>query len=98
MYILNDLWQGNITPSERYIRSGTEYQKPLHELSGEINGFINTLPSEKQVHYEKLTALQYKLNSISEQDAFIVGFRLGAKMIIDVMTDYKGQFKTPANI
>lgn len=49
---------------------------------------------EKQKSYEKLEELQYKLFNISEQDAFIVGFRLGARIILDVIGEYKGQFRT----
>ena len=98
MYILNDLWQGNITPNERYIRSDSDYQKTLHELNSEIEQFINSLSPENQEYFDKLTTIQFKLNSISEEDAFIVGFRLGARMILDVINDYKGQFKTPADM
>ena len=30
--------------------------------------------------------------SISEEEAFIQGFRIGAGMLLDVIEDYKGQF------
>jgi hypothetical protein len=29
---------------------------------------------------------------LSEEDIFIYGFRMGAKMILDVVGDHKGQF------
>ncbi len=29
---------------------------------------------------------------MGEEDAFIYGFRLGARMIMDVVGEYKGQF------
>jgi hypothetical protein len=32
------------------------------------------------------------MTMLSEEDSFIYGFRLGARMILDVIGDYKGQF------
>ena len=51
MYILNDLWNGSITPNERYIRSGSEYQKTAEEYCKEIELFIKDLSPEKRRHY-----------------------------------------------
>ena len=98
MYILNDLWYGNITPNERYIRSHSEYQQISHQFTEELDLFIKDLSPEKRKQCDELERLQLKLISISEEDTFIVGFRLGARMILDIIGDYKGQFKTHADI
>ena len=96
MYVLNNLWQGNISPNERYICSNTEYQRLFHKFCKESEVFTKDLPPEKQSHYEELQNLQLKLFDISEQDTFIVGFRLGAQIVLDIVGDYKRQFRTPA--
>ena len=97
MYILEDLWNGKIRPDEKYARADTEYKRVLHELCEETDAFFEDLSKEKQQYYEKLEMLQYKLFNMSEQDSFIIGFRLGARMILDVVGEYKGQFMTPSD-
>ena len=97
MYILNDLWSGNIMPGERYMRSNSEYKQISHKFSEELELFMKDLSSEKRKHYEILENLQLQLIEISEEDTFIVGFRMGARMMLDVISDYKGQFKNPSD-
>jgi hypothetical protein len=36
--------------------------------------------------------LKHDMNMLSEEDIFIYGFRMGARMILDVVGDHKGQF------
>lgn len=98
MYILNDLWHRKITPSERFIRPDSEYLRILHKFSEETDALAKDLPPEKQKLCSELEDLQLKLISISEEDTFIKGFRLGARMILDIIGDYKGQFKTPSEM
>lgn len=98
MYILNDLWYGNITPSERYIRSGSEYQTLSDELSVKLTAFVKELSHDSREQYEIIEKLRAKLNFISEGDSFILGFRLGARMILDVIGEYDGQFEYPVDI
>ena len=98
MYILEDLWNGKITPSERYICSDSEYHRILHKLCEETDVFLKDLSKEKQQQYEELEKMQFKLFNISEQDTFVVGFRFGARIILDVVGEYKGQFMTPSDV
>ena len=98
MYILNDLWHGNITPCERYIRSGSEYQQVSQQFCDAIEMLREDLSPEKLKQWDVVENLQLQLIDMSEEDTFIVGFRLGARMILDIIGEYKGQFKTPAEI
>ncbi len=94
MYMLKDLWHGNISPSERYICDNSEYKRISNQFYEEVKKFLSDMTPEKEDHYDKLEDLQFKLFDTSEQETFIVGFRLGARMILDVIGEYKGQFKT----
>lgn len=98
MYILNDLWHGNITPHERYIRSGTEYQKLSDELSEKLTAFVKNLSADSRKQYEAIEDIRAKLNFISEEAIFITGFRLGARIVMDVIGEYDGQFAYPADV
>ena len=98
MYVLKDLWHGNVSPSERFIRSESEYQQTSYKLCKELDLFYNQLSPEQKKQYDELEKLQFELINISEEDTFIVGFRLGARMILDVVGEYKGQFKSSAEM
>ncbi len=94
MYVLSDLWYGNITPCERFICSDSEYNKLFHQLCSETELFLSDLSPEKKKHYGELEDLQFRVMKISEEDTFIEGFRMGARMILDVVGEHKRQFKS----
>ena len=94
MFVLEKLWREGLSPGERYIRPNSEYKKTLGKESDEIDRLLSHLPPEGQQIFKNYYEIQSKLMSISEEDAFIRGFRLGAIIILDIVGDYKGQFRT----
>ena len=51
-------------------------------------GMLREILSDEQKELlEKLTVCMTDISSISERDMFIAGFRLGMKMMMDVMKD-----------
>ena len=95
MYMLDKLWRGQISPSERFLRSGTEYKKLSKELCDALDRFSEMLPKEAKSQLDQIDRLQLSMLSISEEDAFIVGFRMGARTILDIINDYRGPFTSP---
>lgn len=95
MYILNDLWHGNISPCEKFICSDSEYMKLFTKYVKDAEQIRKALSPEKQEKYDEIEELRLKLTDISEQDSFIVGFRLGARLILDIVGEYKRQFSSP---
>ena len=64
-----------------------EYQK-LKALATQNEELLReTLSDEQKELLEKLTENITDISSISERDMFITGFRLGVKLMIDVMSD-----------
>ena len=64
-----------------------EYQK-LKALATQNEDLLReTLSDEQKELLEKLTENITDISSISERDMFITGFRLGVKLMIDVMKD-----------
>ena len=45
------------------------------------------LSEDAKVVFEKLKDTQDELSSISERDSFVLGFRLGARFMLEVMED-----------
>ena len=85
MNTLQDLYYGRISPYEMSISTAPEYQK-LKALADKNEDLLReTLSDEQKELLEKLTECITDISSISERDMFIAGFRLGVKLMIDVM-------------
>ena len=87
MKIIEDLYYGRISPYEMSISTTPEYQK-LKTLSDRNEDLLRELLSDEQKELlEKLIETVTDISSISERDMFMAGFRLGVKLMIDVMQD-----------
>ena len=87
MKIIEDLYYGHISPYEMSISAAPEYQK-LKALADRNEDLLRESLSEKQKELlDKLIESVTDISSISERDMFINGFRLGMKLMIDVMKD-----------
>ena len=53
------------------------------------------LSPEARERLEAINDLTSDLSVMANEDYFIYGFRLGARMILDIIGDYKGQFCSP---
>ena len=91
MYLLKDLWYGNVTPGERFGRRGSEYMKLTEEANEMMERLIAELTPEGAKLLEELLDKQIVLHSIAEEDTFVRGVRIGAQFILDVVGDYKSQ-------
>ena len=92
MYLLDKLWRGDIAPSERFVRKNSEYSQVAKRFCDEIETFLSDLSPEAKKQMEIVDSLRAEMNYLHEEDIFIYGFRMGARMILDVVGDYKGQF------
>ena len=87
MDTIQDLYYGRISPYEMSISTAPEYQK-LKALANRNEDLLReSLSDEQKELLDKLTECITDISSISERDMFIAGFRLGMKLIIDVMKD-----------
>ena len=94
MYILEDLWNGNITPSERMIRTGSQYAQLQKQLVAAEEDFRKELSPEGKAAYDTFCRKQAELSEISECDCFIRGVRVGARLLLDIVADYPSQTPT----
>ena len=88
MQILSDLWFGNIAPHERPIPPSREYRQMLKTLSGLGEQIRETVSPEQKKLLDKYEKIYTTVISINEEDAFIVGFRLGAQIILEVLGNH----------
>lgn len=88
MYVLEELWNGNVDPSERCFREGSQYAALMHEGTELESAFYKELSAEGKKAYNAHYENQMKLLWISEQDAYIRGVRFGARFMLDVVGEY----------
>ena len=87
MKIIEDLYYGRISPYEMSISAAPEYQK-LRALADRNEDLLrDSLSYEQKLLLDKLIESVTDISSISERDMFIAGFRLGMKLMMDVMKD-----------
>ena len=94
MYILEELWNGNITPSERVIRTGSQYAQLQKQLVAAEEDFRKELSPAGKAAYDTFCRKQAELSEISECDCFIRGVRIGARLLLDIVADYPSQTPT----
>ncbi len=92
MYFIAKLWEGKISPSQKAIRKDSDYHKILHKITCASSAFEEGLDENTKVRFREIEQAQAKLNGIENEETFIEGFRLGARMVLDVLNEYKGQF------
>ena len=91
MYILEDLWNGNVAPSERFIRSGSPYAELQKQMVAAEDAFRKELSPEGKQAYEEFCRKQAGMAEIAECDSFIRGVRFGARFLLDVIGEYDSQ-------
>lgn len=96
MYVLEKLWRGEISPMERCIRRGSQYQQASTAFCERLDQLLSELPSDTRKQLEALSDLKSDISLMENEDFFIYGFRLGAGMVLDVIGDYQGAFREMA--
>ena len=87
MKIIEDLYYGRISPYEMSISATPEYQK-LKSIADRNEDLLRkSLSDEQKLLLDKLIESVTDISSISERDMFIAGFRLGVKLMNDIMKD-----------
>ena len=93
MYVLKELWRGEISPTDRRVRQGSEYQQTAKEVREKMGELLETLSPAARERLEAINDLKSDLSVMANEDYFLYGFRLGARMILDIIGDYEGQFE-----
>ena len=89
MFFLHDLWMGRISPIERSVQKGSEFDNLLSESAQLESDFCHGLTKDQRSAYEELYDKQIRMMAISEEECFIEGFQMGARVILDVLVNYR---------
>ncbi len=92
MSILEEFYYGNINPSSKFVKKGSEYQKLNKELIDISDKLTATLNDEEMQLYEKIEDIIYELEHISEKEYYIDGFCTATQLILDIMNFRSANF------
>ena len=95
MLVLEQLWRGNISPADRFVKRGSEYQRISTAYCELIDKLLEGFQPEAKEQWEASEELRRQMTTTEQEDAFVCGFRLGARTMLDVVGEYNGRFYTP---
>lgn len=87
MQVLEDLYLGDIHPNERTFKLNTQYAKALDELVKAGDALTDGLTEEQKERFENYMTAQREINVLTDCETFCIAFKLGAKIMLDVLTE-----------
>ena len=87
---LEDLYYGNITPYVRQIRSGTSLMKAMEQSQECEEQLAKLLDGEAHSLLLRLINAENEIGSTLALENFILGFRLGARLILEALDEDDG--------
>ena len=87
MSILEDLWFDNLVVQYGEIRKGSEQEKALAISVKCDETFRGTLTEKQKEQFALCGERRNELLTVFEKEAFIRGFKLGARMATEVLSD-----------
>ena len=84
--IINELWHGNIIPQEDSRTNSKEMKELLGYMSRHHEDLEKTFSDEQKEIFEKFHDCWSEYASLAEEAIFVYAFRLGAQMMLDVLS------------
>ena len=86
MNTLEDLFYGNLFPLEKSAKLDDEVKELLKLLNRNEEKLTSTLTESQKETLEKYKDCNREISKICERESFIKGFQLGARIIIEVIS------------
>ena len=90
---LEDLYYGNITPHAQDMSAGSELKQAVGRVARYESQLMEQLDETEQTILTKLIRSQHEIDSITARENFILGFRLGVRIIAECMDDNDGDIR-----
>lgn len=87
MRILEELWYGNIEPTEYDSDASKEYREALRLISRNEEKLLATMTDEQKELFSRYTDVVREYQTMAECLLFQNSFRLGARMMLEVMEE-----------
>ena len=83
--IIRQLFYGELHPWERFVPNDSDLRKASNRVGKLVEEWKEHLSTEDTERLEEIVDTLYQYSSIIEADGFESGFRLGAKMMLDIL-------------
>ena len=90
---LEDLYYGNIAPGAQQIAPNSELKRATDRVARFEGQLTGRLDEDGQTILAKLIESQHEIDSITALENFIIGFRLGTRLIAESMDDNDGDIR-----
>lgn len=87
MRLLEEFWYGNIEPTEYDTSSNKEYKKLVEQIYRNEENLKTTMTDKQKALFEKYTDCVREHQTITECLIFQNSFKLGARMMLEVMEE-----------
>ena len=94
---LENFYYGNITPSEGDVVTNSNLRKAMVNVTRYESQLTEKLDGAGQVLLAELIKARQEIDSITELENFILGFRLGVRMMVECLDDNDGDIKYGGN-
>ena len=90
MNVIEELYYGKLNPSQKIFEKNSEYGKSL-VITTELESAITKLLTESEKPLlTSLMSASADICSITAAEYFAIGFRLGAKIGLEILSDHNG--------
>ena len=90
---LEDLYYGNITPNEQRMTPSSEMEKAVARAASCEKQLMEQLGETEETILTKLIRSQHEINGATALENFILGFRLGVRIMAECMDENDGDIK-----
>ena len=91
--LLEDFYYGNLAPGSQIMAPDSELRRAVGKAADCENRLIKQLDETEQNILEELINAQHLMDSITARENFILGFRLGIRMMAECMDDNDGDLQ-----
>ena len=91
---LEDLYYGNITPNAQDMAPNSELKRATDRVARFENQLTEQLDEAGQTVLAKLVESQHEIDSITALEHFILGFRLGVRIMAECMDENDGDIRS----
>lgn len=82
---IQGLYYGNITPADQTMPAGSPLRKLTAQLAKYEAGLTGLLDAEDVPLLKALVETQQQIDSITAEEHFILGFRLGVQLMVECL-------------
>lgn len=91
--ILEDFYHGNLIPGNQKMAPGSELRLAIGRAANCEEQLMERLDETEQKILNELVEAQFTMDGITAQENFILGFRLGIRMMAECMDDNDGDLQ-----